>query len=122
MLWGVYSNANKDILLHVKLLYIHYHLLIVKFFVSEVDLALLNIKSELLLDPHLLNILHLTVLRYKERVQTPVRGRLLMRRLFLVHLRVKRVNKEDTNEDILGVESLPLLLLLELLFLILNFI
>ena len=122
MLWGVYSNANKDILLHVKLLNIHYHLLIVKFFVSEIDLALLNIKSELLLDPHLLNILNLTVLRYKERVQTPVRGRLLMCRLFLIHLRVERVNKEDANEDILGVESLPLLLLLELLFLRLNFI
>jgi len=122
LFWCVYSNAHKDIFLHVKLLNIHYHLLIVKFFVSEVDLALLNIKSELLLDPHLLNILHLTVLRYKERVQTPVRGRLLMCRLFLVHLRVKRVNKEDANEDILGIESLPLLLLLELLFLILNFI
>ena len=45
-----------------------------------------------------------------------------MRRLFLIHLRVKRVYKEHAYEDILRIESLSLLLLLELLFLVLNLI
>jgi hypothetical protein len=112
----VHSNAHQYILLHVKLLNIHYHLLIVKFFISEVNLALFNIKPELFLYPHLLNILHLSVLRYKERVETAVGGGLLMRRLFFIHLGVKRMDEEDADQDILRVQSLPLLLLLKLLF------
>jgi len=118
----VNSDAHQDILLHIKLLNIHYHLLIVKFFVSKIDLALFNLKSELLLYPHLFNILNFSILRYKERIKTPISGRFLMRRLFLINLRVKRVYKEYAYEDILRIESLSLLLLLELLFLVLNFI
>lgn len=45
-----------------------------------------------------------------------------MRRLFLIDLRVKGVYKEHAYEDILRIESLTLLLLLELLFLVLNLI
>jgi hypothetical protein len=112
----IHSNAHQYILLHVKLLNIHYHLLIVKFFISEVNLALFNIKPELFLYSHLFNILHLSVLRYKERVEAAVSGGLLMRRLLLIHLGVKRMDEEDADQDILRVKSLPLLLLLKLLF------
>jgi hypothetical protein len=122
LLWGVDCYTHQDVFLHVKLLYVHDHLLVVQFLIPEVDLALIDVKPELLLDPHLLDVLDLGVLRDEERVEAPLGGCLLMRRLFLIHLGVESVQEKYADQDILRVQPLSLLLLLELLLLILYLI
>ncbi len=103
LLWGVDRYTHQDVFLHVKLLYVHDHLLVVQLLITEVDLALIDVKPELLLDAHLLDVLDLGVLRDKERVEAPLGGCLLMCGLFLIHLGVESVQEKYADQDILWV-------------------
>ena len=71
---GIDGDAYQNVLLDIKLVYVHDHLLVPKLLVLEVQSLLICIKSELLFDESLLDVTDACLSVYEERVQSTICG------------------------------------------------
>ena len=73
-LWGIDGDAYQNVLLDIKLVYVHDRLLVSKLHVLEVQSLLICIESELLFDESLFDVKDACLLVYEERVQSTICG------------------------------------------------
>jgi hypothetical protein len=90
--------------------------MIVKLLVPEEKLELGQVEAKLLHKSLRLKVLDLGCLVNEEGVEATLRPGFFQSRLLWVQLRIESMNEEHSDEHVLWVETLPLLLLHELLF------